>query len=227
MLWSRIGSGNHPGCIWGARRRAVANFQGQTLSRRPACRCGDSRIWGFGRVSRTWGNEGCKMTPADQGRAELRDVRRRGRALFWAVVLFSVFVNLLMLTGPLFMLQVYDRVMARRVRGDAGGAVRSGGLPLADGRCSTIARGRVMARVGARFQAALDAGCSRRCCGAPSRPTRRARPGLRDIEAVQRLLHLAGAAGAVGHALDAALHRRDLHLPPAASGCGAWPAARS
>lgn len=34
---------------------------------------------------------------------------RRG---FWSVALFSSFVNLLMLAGPLYMLQVYDRVLA-------------------------------------------------------------------------------------------------------------------
>jgi hypothetical protein len=33
---------------------------------------------------------------------------------FWSIGLFSVFVNLLMLTGPLYMLQVYDRVLGSR-----------------------------------------------------------------------------------------------------------------
>ena len=36
------------------------------------------------------------------------------RRQFAAIGLFSVFVNLLMLTGPLFMLQVYDRVLTSR-----------------------------------------------------------------------------------------------------------------
>jgi len=33
---------------------------------------------------------------------------------FFSVGFFSFFINLLMLTGPLFMLQVYDRVLASR-----------------------------------------------------------------------------------------------------------------
>ena len=34
------------------------------------------------------------------------------KAAFWAVGLFSFLINILMLTGPIFMLQVYDRVLA-------------------------------------------------------------------------------------------------------------------
>ena len=47
----------------------------------------------------------------NQGREELRFVRKRSRSLYWTVGLFSAFANLLMLTGPLYMLQVYDRVL--------------------------------------------------------------------------------------------------------------------
>src|SRR5262249_20087184 len=34
------------------------------------------------------------------------------RRLVWSVALFSAVVNILMLAGPLYMLQVYDRVLA-------------------------------------------------------------------------------------------------------------------
>lgn len=44
----------------------------------------------------------------------LKDGLRRMRGAFVFVALFSALVNLLMLTGPLFMLQVYDRVLASR-----------------------------------------------------------------------------------------------------------------
>lgn len=46
-----------------------------------------------------------------RGREELRQVRKRSRSLYWTVGLFSAFANLLMLTGPLYMLQVFDRVL--------------------------------------------------------------------------------------------------------------------
>jgi ABC-type protease/lipase transport system fused ATPase/permease subunit len=50
----------------------------------------------------------------NSGAMELRAARRQGQGLmFWAFV-FSVFVNLLMLTGPIYMLQVYDRVLHSR-----------------------------------------------------------------------------------------------------------------
>ena len=42
--------------------------------------------------------------------AALADCRRA----LWGVALFSSVVNLLMLAGPLYMLQVYDRVLASR-----------------------------------------------------------------------------------------------------------------
>ena len=54
------------------------------------------------------------MNKAKYGLPELRQARRNGAGLLLAVFLFSVFVNILMLTGPLFMLQVYDRVLASR-----------------------------------------------------------------------------------------------------------------
>jgi len=62
------------------------------------------------------GNEGELMVRriANQGIRELRDAMARCRWHFITVALFSVFVNLLMLTGPLFMLQIYDRVLSSR-----------------------------------------------------------------------------------------------------------------
>jgi PrtD family type I secretion system ABC transporter len=54
------------------------------------------------------------MTAKDDVRTPIRRVLASCRGALWAVGLFSLVVNLLMLTGPMFMLQVYDRVMSSR-----------------------------------------------------------------------------------------------------------------
>lgn len=126
--------------------------------------------------------------PGD-GFAELRDARRQSRPLYWSVGLFSFFSNLLMLTGPLYMLQVYDRVLGSRSEETLVAlsllvAFLYGIMGLLD-----FARGRVMARVGARFQAALDRRVFEamlRRSAAATDPV--AQTGLNDLEAVQRLM---------------------------------------
>ena len=47
-------------------------------------------------------------------RSELRDAVKACSGTFWAAALFSLFINLLMLVPPLYMLQIYDRVLASR-----------------------------------------------------------------------------------------------------------------
>ena len=141
------------------------------------------------------------MTPKDErgimrqadrsnGLAELREARRKNRSLFWSVGIFSVFVNLLMLTGPLYMLQVYDRVLGSRSEETLLAlSVLVAFLFLIMGLLD-YARGRVLARIGARFQAQLDG----RVFSAVLRASARGQgktatsAGLRDLEAVQRLL---------------------------------------
>ena len=44
--------------------------------------------------------------------SEVGAVLRANRGVFISACIFSCLVNLLMLTGPLFMLQVYDRVLS-------------------------------------------------------------------------------------------------------------------
>ncbi|WP_274844570.1 hypothetical protein, partial [Phaeobacter gallaeciensis] len=46
-------------------------------------------------------SEGMINKDIKPGFDELRDVRRRNRGLFWSTGVFSFFVNMLMLTGPL------------------------------------------------------------------------------------------------------------------------------
>jgi len=106
------------------------------------------------------------------------------------VAIFSFFVNMLMLTGPLYMLNVYDRVLGSRsletlIALSVLVAFLYGCMGILD-----FVRGRVMGRIGARFQAQMD----RRVFSAALKATtlnrapREAATGLRDLEAVQRLI---------------------------------------
>lgn len=131
------------------------------------------------------------MTPRTPkpGIDELRSARRQSRGLYWSVGCFSFFANLLMLTGPLYMLQVYDRVLGSRSEETLIAlsilvAFLYGMMGLLD-----YARGRIMGRAGARFQTALD----HRVFDAMVRRSAvsndpKAQTGLTDLESVQRLI---------------------------------------
>ncbi|SIO59976.1 ATP-binding cassette, subfamily C [Rhodovulum sp. ES.010] len=85
--------------------------------------------------------------------ANLSLARARSRGLFLAVLVFSVFTNLLMLTGPLFMLQVYDRVLGSRSEETLVALFILVAALYFFYWLLDFARGRVMARIGARLQA--------------------------------------------------------------------------
>ena len=92
----------------------------------------------------------------EAGIAELRDARAKGRGLFVSSFVFSIFVNLLMLTGPLFMLQTYDRVLSSRSEATRVALfVLVAFLYLMMGILDFV-RGRVVARAAAQFQALMD-----------------------------------------------------------------------
>ncbi|MGL4311857.1 MAG: type I secretion system permease/ATPase [Paracoccaceae bacterium] len=125
-----------------------------------------------------------------RGAAELRAARAESRGLFVAAFVFSIFVNLLMLTGPLYMLQVYDRVLGSRSEPTLLAlTVLMAFMFLMMGVLDWL-RTRVLVRIGARFQARLE----RRVFSAVLRrsgfPGNDAvgQTGLRDLEAVQRLI---------------------------------------
>ncbi len=124
-----------------------------------------------------------------RGYAELKAARADHRKVFWAVGLFSVLVNLLMLTGPLYMMQVYDRVLGSRSEATLVAlSVLVTFLFLAMGLLDH-ARSRVMARVGAAMQDKLDrrvfAAAMKRLTLLPTDQV--ALAAQRDLEAVQRL----------------------------------------
>ena len=135
------------------------------------------------------------MTPPtddaiQRGRAELVAARRQSRSLYWAVGVFSFFVNLLMLTGPLYMLNIYDRVLSSRSFETLVALTAIVAFLYAMMGILDFVRGRVMARVGARFQSGLDRRVFAAVLKATSanRAPKEAATGLRDLEAVQRLI---------------------------------------
>jgi ATP-binding cassette subfamily C protein len=128
-------------------------------------------------------------TGVEQGKEELRAARRLSRGLYWAVGVFSFFANLLMLTGPLYMLQVYDRVLGSRSEETLIALSLLVIFLYGIMGLMEFVRGRVMGRAGARFQSALDKrvfeAVSRKAALAPDAKTA---SGLQDLEAVRRLM---------------------------------------
>ncbi|WP_305969210.1 MULTISPECIES: type I secretion system permease/ATPase [unclassified Mameliella] len=129
------------------------------------------------------------MAQKDTGREELRAARRQSRPYYWFVGIFSFFVNMLMLTGPMYMLQVYDRVLGSRSEATLIAlSVLVVFLYSMMGLLDYV-RGRIMGRVAARFQAALDLrvfdAVLRR---AAVQNDDLAQTGLRDLESIQRLM---------------------------------------
>jgi len=128
-------------------------------------------------------------TSDSAGRQELRAARAESRGLYWFVAIFSACVNMLMLTGPIFMLQVYDRVLGSRSEATLvalAGLVAF--LYLLMGILDFV-RGRVLARIGARLQARLDrrvfaAAIDRAATGERDATA----AGVRDLETLQRFI---------------------------------------
>jgi ATP-binding cassette subfamily C protein len=125
----------------------------------------------------------------EKGRVELRKAMRASWQLFVTTFIFSFFVNALMLTGPLFMLQVYARVLGSRSEETLLAlSILVVFLYLIMGLMD-YARGRVLARAGAVFQTLLDHRVFTSVLKQAGLAGGRLGPntGLRDLEAVQRL----------------------------------------
>ena len=134
------------------------------------------------------------MTKSQHGNPEIRAALSESRRLFLSCGLFSVFVNLLMLTGPLFMLQVYDRVLASRSEATLVTLVVIVAFLFLMMGVLDHARGRVLARAGARLQSRLDSRVLRAILARSTSPAERSRPatGLRDLESIQRFASSSG-----------------------------------
>src|SRR5215475_4278716 len=89
-------------------------------------------------------------------RSELGDALRACRGAFIGVGLMSCIINLLYLTGSIFMLEVYDRVLpSRSVPTLVGLIILAAGLYVAQGVLDLI-RGRILGRVGTSLDEALN-----------------------------------------------------------------------
>ncbi|WP_366513951.1 hypothetical protein [Planktotalea sp.] len=95
-----------------------------------------------------------------------------------------------MLTGPLFMLQVYDRVLGSRSQATLVPLFGLVVAPYVLMGLMDFARGRLMARTATRFRAGFDREIFDICLTKSLDPKERAHPalGLRYLDAVQGFL---------------------------------------
>src|SRR3989440_1567155 len=90
-------------------------------------------------------------------RSELGEALRACRDAFIGVGVMSCVINLLYLTGSIFMLEVYDRVLpSRSVPTLVGLIVLAGGLYAAQGGLDLL-RGRILGRIGTSLDEAINA----------------------------------------------------------------------
>ncbi|MDA9865407.1 type I secretion system permease/ATPase [bacterium] len=121
--------------------------------------------------------------PAPEPIRSISAAAKQSRVFLLCALFFSIFVNILMLTGPLFMLQIYDRVLGSRSEETLVALLvlvlaLYGLMWLLD-----FARTRLLARYGARFQTSLDEQVFQAQFKGASTPEKMS--ASRDLEAVQ------------------------------------------
>lgn len=124
------------------------------------------------------------------GRRELGSARAEGWALLTSVGLFSFAVNCLMLVGPLFMLQVYDRVLSSRSVPTLWALFALVAFLFLLMGVLDLVRNRVMLRVAARFQDRMEGRVFQASLeeGGDSGNEAVVKGGLRDLDSVYRLV---------------------------------------
>lgn len=124
-----------------------------------------------------------------RGMTELLAAQKGQGALLWAVGLFSFFANLLLFTGPLYMMQVYDRVLGSHSEATLAALTALLIMLFLAMGFLDYARARILARIGAKIQDQLD----RRVFSAAMRKLTlspqdsNALAAQRDLESIQRL----------------------------------------
>ena len=131
-----------------------------------------------------------RSSSASSEKSELKAALFACRGAFAGIGLLTVFINILVLTGSIFMLEVYDRVLpSRSVPTLVGLAILTGALLSIQGILDLI-RSRILVRIGA----SLDASLGRRVYTSLVRlPLRIANRGdglqpLRDLDNVRSFL---------------------------------------
>lgn len=123
-------------------------------------------------------------------RITLGDWTAKTRGLWQASVLFGAVANLLVLTGPIFMLQVYDRVLTGRSTATLFVLFALVVFLYAMMAGIDTARAQVMTRIGARMRHALEQRVFEASLRARLRdpPDPRAALAMRDLDSVQRVM---------------------------------------
>ena len=127
-------------------------------------------------------------------RSELAEALAACRSAFVAIGLMSGMSNILMLTGAIFMLEIYDRVLpSRSVPTLVGLVVLAAGLYAALGVLDMI-RGRILVRIGGRLDEALGGRIYETIVRLPLKVGRRndGMQPLRDLDNVRTFLSSLG-----------------------------------
>ena len=134
------------------------------------------------------------VAPKHGAQSELSRAMRRCRAAFVGVGLFSMLINVLMLTAPLFMLQVYDRVLpSHSVPTLIGLAILTAALFSFQGVLDAI-RSRVLLRIGGSISEDLSARVYEAVIRLPLKMgsgANRLQP-IRDLDQIRNFLSSAG-----------------------------------
>ena len=131
-----------------------------------------------------------------EARSELEGALRNCRSAFLGIALFSGLINILMLTAPLFMLQIYDRVLpSHSVPSLIGFAILAAALFAFQGAVDAI-RGRVLLRIGGSVNAELSGRIYDLIVRLPlmTRSTGDGLQPLRDLEQIRNYLSSTGPA---------------------------------
>ncbi|MEQ8366154.1 MAG: type I secretion system permease/ATPase [Roseicyclus sp.] len=127
------------------------------------------------------------MTRRNQARPdELVAFRRRSAWILWVIAGFSMIVNALMLTGPLYMLQVYERVLGSGSEETLIALTALVAFLFLMMGIHDYVRARIASRYGARLQDAFDRRVFRASLS-NAQTTGQPQSGLRDLANVQKL----------------------------------------